>query len=64
MISPKLMGQGVELHPILVIFGVFAGAEIGGVAGVFLSVPALSLMRLIVDRPARPNHSTLNTSTE
>jgi predicted PurR-regulated permease PerM len=50
VISPRLMSRGVELHPILVIFGVFAGAEIGGIAGVFLSVPALALARLLVDR--------------
>jgi predicted PurR-regulated permease PerM len=46
VLSPHLMSQGVELHPLLVIFGVFAGGEIGGVAGVFLSVPVLALMRL------------------
>lgn len=49
-ISPKLMSRGIELHPIWVIFGVFAGSEIGGVAGVFLSVPALALARLILHR--------------
>lgn len=48
-VSPKLMGNGVELHPILVIFGVFAGAEIAGVAGVFLSIPVLALARLVID---------------
>ncbi len=46
IISPRLMGKGVELHPLLVIFGVFAGAEIAGVAGIFLSVPVLALARL------------------
>ena len=49
VVSPHLMGQGVELHPILVLFGVFAGAEIAGVAGVFLSIPVLALARLAVD---------------
>ena len=37
--SPHLMSQGVELHPLMIIFGVLAGGEIGGVAGIFLSVP-------------------------
>ena len=45
-LSPHLMSRGVELHPLLVIFGVFAGGEIGGVSGVFLSVPVLALIRL------------------
>jgi predicted PurR-regulated permease PerM len=47
VLSPHLMSRGVQLHPLLVIFGVFAGGEIGGVAGVFLSVPALALIRLL-----------------
>jgi predicted PurR-regulated permease PerM len=46
-VSPHLMGHGVELHPLLVLFGVFAGAELAGVAGTFLSVPVLALMRVL-----------------
>jgi predicted PurR-regulated permease PerM len=47
VISPNLMGAGVEVHPLLVLFGVFAGAEIAGVAGTFLSVPVLALVRIL-----------------
>lgn len=50
ILSPHLMGQGVELHPLLVLFGVFAGAEIAGIAGTFLSVPVLALVRVIYIR--------------
>jgi predicted PurR-regulated permease PerM len=46
ILSPRLMGQGVEVHPLLVLFGVFAGAEVAGIAGTFLSVPILALVRL------------------
>lgn len=46
VLSPHLMSKGVELHPLLVMFGVFAGGEVGGVAGIFLSVPILALARL------------------
>jgi predicted PurR-regulated permease PerM len=48
VLSPQLMKRGVELHPLAVIFGVFAGGEIGGVAGIFLSVPLLALFRLVL----------------
>jgi len=50
VLSPRLMSKGVELHPLLVIFGVFAGGEIAGVAGIFLSVPVLALLRLLYHR--------------
>jgi predicted PurR-regulated permease PerM len=46
VLSPQLMGQGVELHPLIVLFGVFAGAEVAGIAGSFLSVPVLALARV------------------
>jgi predicted PurR-regulated permease PerM len=58
VVSPHLMGQGVELHPLLVLFGVFAGAELAGVAGSFLSVPVLALARVLYRRvyQARQEH--------
>jgi len=46
VLSPHLMKKGVNLHPLLVLFGVFAGGEIGSVPGIFLSIPLLALMRL------------------
>lgn len=45
--SPLIMGRGIELHPGLVIFGVIAGGEIAGAAGMFLSVPAISALRIV-----------------
>jgi predicted PurR-regulated permease PerM len=50
ILSPHLMGQGVELHPLLVLFGVFAGAEVAGIPGTFLSVPVLAMARILYVR--------------
>jgi predicted PurR-regulated permease PerM len=50
VLSPNLMSKEVELHPLMVIFGVFAGGEIGGVAGIFLSVPTLAMARIVIRR--------------
>jgi predicted PurR-regulated permease PerM len=50
ILSPHLMEQGVALHPLLVLFGVFAGGELAGIAGTFLSVPVLALVRVIYVR--------------
>lgn len=54
VLSPHLMRRGVELHPLAVIFGIFAGGELGGVAGIFLSVPILALIRLLYYRMTTP----------
>jgi predicted PurR-regulated permease PerM len=42
VLGPRLMGAGVGVHPILVLFGLLAGAEVAGVPGIFLSVPAIA----------------------
>lgn len=45
--SPMIMGRGVELHPGLIIFGVLAGGELAGPAGMFLSVPVMAGLRIV-----------------
>jgi predicted PurR-regulated permease PerM len=43
-IYPRLISRGVEVHPVVVIMAVLSGAELGGVIGVFLSVPVAALL--------------------
>jgi predicted PurR-regulated permease PerM len=45
--SPRIMGTTLELHPLTVLFGVFAGGEVAGVIGVFLSIPVLATVRIL-----------------
>ena len=47
VLQPYLMGQGVELHPLLVLFGVLAGEKIAGVPGMFFSVPVIATLRIL-----------------
>jgi len=54
VLSPLLMRAGVQLHPLFVLFGVFAGAELAGVPGAFLSVPVLAFLRVIYRRMLPP----------
>ncbi len=44
VIYPRLLSKGVEIHPVAVILAVLCGAELGGVVGVFLSVPIVALL--------------------
>jgi predicted PurR-regulated permease PerM len=50
MVQPTLMSSGVQVHPILVMFGALAGGEIAGIAGVFFSIPVIATLRVIVMR--------------
>jgi predicted PurR-regulated permease PerM len=47
MLSPYLMSEGVDVPPILVVFGLLAGEELAGVSGIFLSVPFLAALRMV-----------------
>jgi predicted PurR-regulated permease PerM len=53
VLSPYLMSKGVQLNPMLVLFGVLAGDQIGGVLGMFLSVPVLAVLRVMFVRLRR-----------
>jgi predicted PurR-regulated permease PerM len=45
--SPLVMGRGIEMHPAVVIFGVIAGGELAGPAGMFLSIPVMAGARIL-----------------
>ena len=42
VIYPRLIRRGIHLHPMAVILSVLIGAELDGVAGMFLAVPAVA----------------------
>lgn len=43
-IYPKLIGQGIHLHPLAVIIAILSGAELAGVAGIFLAIPVVAIL--------------------
>ena len=43
-IYPKLIGQGIHLHPLAVIIAILAGAELAGIAGIFLAIPVVAIL--------------------
>ena len=47
VVVPKVMGSALRLHPLLVIFGLLAGAELYGLPGVFVALPLLAVLRAI-----------------
>ncbi len=53
ILSPHLMGRGVEIHPLVVLFGVLAGEQLAGVPGMFFSVPVIAILRVIFVRARR-----------
>jgi predicted PurR-regulated permease PerM len=43
-IYPRLIGQGIHLHPLAVIVAILSGAELAGVTGIFLAIPVVAIL--------------------
>jgi len=50
VLNPYLMSEGVEVSPFLVIVGLLAGDQLGGVAGIFLAVPVIATLKIVIGR--------------
>lgn len=45
--SPRIMGNNLDLQPLTVVFALMVGGQVGGIAGVFLSVPTVAVLRIV-----------------
>lgn len=59
VLTPNLIGNRIGLHPVWVLFAVFAGGEVAGLAGVFFAVPVAAVLGVIV-RAALVHYRTSN----
>lgn len=50
VLSPYLMSEGVSVSPFLVIIGLLAGDQLGGVTGIFISVPVMAALKIVLRR--------------
>jgi predicted PurR-regulated permease PerM len=53
-ISPRVVGHELEIHPLLAIFTVMVGGAVGGIVGIYLSVPLVASLRVIWHRFGPP----------
>lgn len=44
---PRIVGEALDLHPLMVIVGVFMGATLGGIVGAVLAAPVLATLKLL-----------------
>lgn len=47
-VIPQLVGHFVRLHPVVVLFGVLAGASVAGILGLLLAVPTLAAAKIVL----------------
>jgi predicted PurR-regulated permease PerM len=41
------MGNNLQLQPLTVLFSLMVGGQIGGIAGLYLSVPTVAVLRIV-----------------
>jgi predicted PurR-regulated permease PerM len=48
-LTPRIQGQALNVHPIIVLLAVIAGGELAGLAGIIFAVPTLAVFRVLFD---------------
>jgi predicted PurR-regulated permease PerM len=49
VLSPRIQGQAVRVHPVVVFLAVIAGGELFGLPGAVFAVPTVALLRVLYD---------------
>jgi predicted PurR-regulated permease PerM len=49
VITPRVMGNAVELHPLVILVALVAGAELLGAPGALLAIPVAATLAVVVD---------------
>ncbi|MFC0212531.1 AI-2E family transporter [Paenibacillus chartarius] len=49
IISPQVVGKSLHLHPLVIIFALLVGGQIGGIFGLILAVPMFAVLKVIVE---------------
>ncbi|HEX6059050.1 MAG TPA: AI-2E family transporter [Gemmatimonadaceae bacterium] len=49
VLTPRIQGQAVRVHPVIIFLAVIAAGELAGIAGVIFAVPVLAVLRVLVD---------------
>lgn len=58
VIYPRIIREGIHLHPLAVILSVLAGEQVAGIPGVFLAIPIVALLTVIYKHVLEHSGST------
>jgi predicted PurR-regulated permease PerM len=50
ILQPRIVGGKVSINALVCLAGVFVGGALAGMAGMFLSLPVIAVMKVIFDR--------------
>jgi predicted PurR-regulated permease PerM len=50
VITPRVVGENIGLHPVAVIFAVLLGGELFGLVGMILGLPIVAVLNVLISR--------------
>jgi len=50
ILTPRIIGSSVGLHPLLIIFALLAGGQLWGFAGLLFAVPIMAVLKIVIKR--------------
>jgi predicted PurR-regulated permease PerM len=53
VITPRVMGSAVELHPLVILIALLVGSELLGAAGALLAIPVAATLAVVIDEIRR-----------
>lgn len=48
LLSPKILGSSIGLHPLVIIFALLAGGQLWGFGGLLLAVPGAAVLKVLI----------------
>lgn len=48
LLGPVIVGKTLQMHPLVIMFGLLIGGEIGGIIGLILIVPVFAIMKIAI----------------
>jgi predicted PurR-regulated permease PerM len=63
LIVPRVMGQAVNLHPVVVMVAILSGNELLGIPGALLAVPVVAALSVVVDEVQRERRARAGSET-
>lgn len=49
VLSPQIVGRTLHMHPLMIIFALLAGGQIGGILGLLLAVPVIAMGKVVLE---------------
>ena len=50
LIEPKIMGESLDLHPVVILLGLIFFGMIWGIVGMFLATPIVAVIKIVLER--------------